>query len=185
MNIYKKQTRYLKNIISSLNKGFSLVEIIIASSIATFLIVTIVGIVMMLNSAFQKLNNSALNIFNISRLTGLVSNDILNPDLFPHHMLNPVAEQSTDCYVLKNNEITFFADHGKVEYKISDSTSDLKTFTITKKDEKYRFRLLKSFNINYYDSRDFETKDLTNFPSYCILNFTFYDNRKVSMKMKL
>jgi hypothetical protein len=185
MNIYKKQTRYPKNIILNSSDGFSLTELIITVSIATFLIVIIVGIVMMLYNAIHKLNDNALKVYNISRLTDLVSTDVLNPDLFPHHPLIPVGDQSTDCYVLKNNEITFYANKGKVEYKSSDLTSDIKTFTIIKKDKKYSFKLLKSFNINYFDSKDFEIKDLTIFPSYCILNLTFYDNRKVSMKMKL
>lgn len=185
MNRYRKQTHCLKNIISSLNRAFTLTEIIIASSIATFLIVIMVGIVIMLYSGFKKLNDNSIKIYNISHFTEIVSNDVLNPDLFPHHPLKPVKDQSTDCYDFKNNDITFFSDNGKVEYKYSDETSDKKAFIIIKKNKKYKFPIIKSFTINYFDSKDFGTTDLTVFPYYCVLNFTFYDNRKVSMKMRL
>jgi len=185
MNKSRKQTQYPKNIISNFNKAFSLVEIIIAASIATFLIVIIVSILMMLYSAFKKLNDNALKMYNISKLTELVSYDVLNPDLFPHHPLKPSEDQSTDCYNFENNDITFFAGQQKVEYKYIDSTDDTKTFMIIKKEKKYKFKVLKDFNINYYDNKDFEIKDYSFFPNYCILNFTFYDNKKASLKMRL
>jgi prepilin-type N-terminal cleavage/methylation domain-containing protein len=183
MNIREKSIHYLKSIISGKNNGFSLVETIITVSISAFLIAAVAGSVIMLYTGFNKINRNAARISEISKITSVISDDVLNPDLFPHHPFKNTGDETDDCYLFKKNEIVFFAGGGKVEYKYSDNTTD--RLVIKKNNKVYKFNAVKDFSIKYYDRKDFEVIGDNEYPHYCTFNITFYDGKKSLIKMKL
>lgn len=192
--------KYQKNIISSSNNGFSLIEVILSISIGTFIILIITSGIFILHNGLNKAKNQAVLIYDISKFAEIIINDTLNPDLFPHHPYTPADQvnkdsekDGNDSYIFNKNSIVFFANGSRVEYKFTKNDNNKNEFTIirgeeedNKKDEPIYF--IKDFNIGYYDKKDFEIIDFNNeedFPFYCKLNFKFYDNKSLTINMKL
>ena len=189
-----------KNIISSNNNGFSLVEVILAISIGTFILIIIVSGIFILHKGLSKAKDEAVLIFDISKFAEMVINDTLNPDLFPHHPYKSSdqagkdsEEDDNDSYIFNKESIVFFANGSRVEYKFTKSGDNKNEFTIIRGEEKDNkedepIYFIKDFNIGYYDKKDFEIIDFNNeedFPFYCKLNFKFYDNKTLTIDMKL
>ena len=196
-----------KNIISSNDSGFSLVEVILAISIGTFILIIIVSGIFILHKGLSKAKDEAVLIYDISKFAEMVINDTLNPDLFPHHPYKPTGQASkdsedddNDSYIFTKDSIVFFANGSRVEYKFTKSDDNKNEFTIIRGEEENAedaekkddndgpIYFIKDFSIDYYDKKDFEIIDFNNeedFPFYCKLNFKFYDNKTLSIDMKL
>lgn len=178
--------KLLKNtLLKKINNGFSLIELTLAITIGTIILTTILIGVFTLRKGFIRVKKESVRIDDIARLANIIIKDGLNPDLFPHHPYKDMDDNTTDGYILKEKRIVFFANGGKVEYRLSDVTSDGLLILRDEKELKYPF--IKDFNIKYYDKNGFEIVGDNNkeFPDSCLLIFTFYDNKKRSIKMKL
>ena len=108
-------------------------------------------------------------------------------------------------YIFNKDLIVFFANGGRVEYKFAKNDNEENAFTITRgeinkeddntedaentgnKGDPFSFSFIKDFKITYYDKKDFEIIDFgeEDFPYYCKLNFKFYDNKILTINMKL
>ncbi len=180
-----KQMKFLKNIILKKSNGFSLIELTIAITIGTFILLTILTGAFILRKGFDRTKKESIRIDDIAKFANIIINDALNPDLFPHHPFRETKDNTDDYYILEDNHIIFFANGGKVEYKISDVTSD--GLIIIRDEKENKFTFIKNFNIQYFDKKGFEIISINenDVVDSCLLNFTFYDNKKRSIKMKL
>lgn len=180
-----RQMKFLKNIILKKNNGYSLIELIIAITIGTFILLAVLTGAFVLRKGFDRTKKESVRIDDIAKFANIIINDTLNPDLFPHHPFQGTEDNTDDFYVLESNHITFFANGGKVEYKLSDATSD--GLIITRDEKENKFSFIKDFNIQYFDRKGFEiiSVNSNDNPDSCLMNFTFYDNKKRSIKMKL
>ena len=77
-----------------MNNGYSLIEMVIAISIATLLITSIVGGVFILHRGFIRTEENAVVIEKMAKFFELLSGNVLNPDIHPHHPI--------DQYILQN-----------------------------------------------------------------------------------
>jgi prepilin-type N-terminal cleavage/methylation domain-containing protein len=154
----------------TINKGFSLVEMIITITVSTIFIVFIVGSSFTLYRNFNRSQEKALVIKKMSEFLKTVSIDIYNPDIFPHH---PVKD-----YTFSENSLTFFANGKKVEYGFSGK------FYINKNDDKKEFAFIKDFKVSYLNKDGLINYDDT-FPFSCEMKFIFYDNNEIKLQMRL
>lgn len=180
-----KQMKFLKNIISKRNNGFSLIELTIAITIGTFILLTITTSVIILRKGFDRTKKESIRIDYIAKFANIIINDALNPDLFPHHPFKETKDNTDDYYVLESDHMIFFANGGRVEYKLSDETSD--GLIITRDEKENKFNFIRDFNIQYFDKKGFEIVSVNGNEAVdsCLLNFIFYDDKKRSIKMKL
>lgn len=155
----------------TINAGFSLVETVISISIATIFITTMVANSFMLYKNLNLSKNKSKNLYYLSMFVDVISNDVFNPDVFPHH---PKEE-----YFFSTNKIIFFANNQKIEYCFLD-----KNFTILKNNKKYLYNFIKNFNIKYYGKNEFQIFDL-DAPYYCEMTFLFNDNKEIKINMRL
>ncbi len=178
--------KLFKNIIlNKINHGYSLIELVIAITIGTLILTTIFTGVFVLRKGFSRVKNESVRIDSIAKFASVIIKDAFNPDLFPHHPFEDSIDNTDDAYFLKQDHIVFFANGGKVEYKYSDVTSD--GLIIIRGEDEYKYPFIKDLNIKYYDKKGFEIigVSINDFPDTCLMDFTFYDNKKRSIKMKL
>jgi prepilin-type N-terminal cleavage/methylation domain-containing protein len=176
---------YKSILLKKINNGYSLIELIVAIAIGTLILSTILIGAFTLRNGFIRVKKESVTIYDISKFANIIIKDGLNPDLHPHHPLLTSEDSTDDGYVLKDNQIIFFANLEKIEYKLSDVTSD--GLIIIRGEDVSNYPFIKDFNINYYDKKGFEIigVDINDFPDCCLLNFTFYDKKTRSIKMKL
>ena len=172
-------------LLMKINNGYSLIELTIAITIGTMILSTIFIGAFTLRNGFIRVKKESVTINDIADFANTIIKDGLNPDLFPHHTLITSEDSTDDGYILKENHIVFFANQGKVEYILSDVTSD--GLLIIRDDKEFKYPFIKDFNIKYYDKKGFEIigVNINDFPDSCLMNFTFYDNKKRAIKMKL
>ena len=184
----KLQMKYQKNIIQiQLNKGFSLVELVITIAISSFLLTAVTGGVFFLFSGFKRAENNSVEIKQAAFFFNAIASDILNPDIYPHH---PYKDQDNkedenqneeDNYKFNEKSISFFANGGRVSYIFDNSK-----FTIERKEKKEEYDLVKDFEIRYYDKDGYEISNVIDeYPYFCRLTFIMYDKNKVILDMRL
>lgn len=165
--------KFQKNIIlNKINNGFSLIEMVMAVSIATLLMASIITAAFILHRGFLQTKSNAIKIDKMAYLSKEIALDVLNPDTFPHH--------PQDQYELNNNSIAFFAKGTKVIYKYENDI-----FEITRDEKITNYEFIKDFNIKYYDIDGYEYFEVEEFPYKCILYFVFSDNKELSIEMRL
>jgi hypothetical protein len=152
-------------------KAFCLAEIVIAVAVSTIFIAAIVSVLFYLYGFFNNLNEKSLILKKTSDLLRIVSNDVLNPDIYPRHL--------PDEYILKNDSITFFSGGSRVEYTIIDGC-----FYIKRPGDEKIFKTVKDFNIEYFDDAGLIITE-NEYPFYCELNFKISSNEKIRLKMRL
>ena len=166
--------KFLKNIISLANKlkrGFSLMEIIIAVSASTALILFIVGFIFFMNNGFARLEKKSVNLEKKSYLLKTIALDILNCDTFPHHFV--------EDYSFSDNNIIFFANRGKVEYDFKDGK-----FILKRAGRQKEYDFIKAFEIKYFDNNGYMLSENSK-PEYCEMNITFTDDAKSAFTLRL
>ena len=172
-----------------INSAFSLIETIISITIATIFIVLMVANTFMMYRSFNISRDKSEGLFQVSRFIDIISLDILNPDIFPR--------RTKEGYVFSDTNITFFANNKKVEYRFNGNDFLItKTNIINKKDDTDQndlktndskeevFKFIKDFNIKYYNRDEFLVFDIES-PYYCEMSFTFKDNKKITVNMRL
>ncbi len=166
---YQKNTIYCRR-----TDAFSLMELIIAVTLATFLISFVFWSVLVIYRGLHRAEDNSNIVREKALFFKIIADDILNTDIFPHH--------PSDKYVLKNNEIAFFANGGKVDYLFDD-----KKFRINReKDNKdYTFEFIKDFSVSYYDRNGYKIFNFDDFPYYCELKFVMNDNREIKLNLRL
>lgn len=175
-----------KNIMLILKKdnAFTLIEIIIATAIITFLIIASVSSAMILHNIFKRTTDNSVKIKNLGELTSIVLSDSLNADLFPHHPFKNIGDASDDTYIFNKDSIKFFANGSMVEYKFSTKKDE--AFQIIRIERIYKFNFIRNFNVKYYDKKDFEIYNINlENPFYCIMEFSLDNKKTISVKMKL
>jgi prepilin-type N-terminal cleavage/methylation domain-containing protein len=156
---------------NSLNKGFSLAEIIIAITVSSVFVVFIVASTFFLYRSLNRSQEKSEKISRMAEFIKTVSIDVYNSDIFPHHQVKD--------YSYNSNSIVFFANGKKVQYDFSEGT-----FYVTKNEDKKEFKFISDFKISYYD-RDGLMVFEDGLPYYCEMVFVFYDKKEVKLDMRM
>lgn len=156
--------------ISIIDKGFSLVELIITITVSSFFLLLIVGVTFSLYKSFNRSQAKSIVIRDMSEFVKTLSIDIYNPDIFPHMPLKD--------YVFEDKHIVFYANGKKVEYGYDDK------FYMTKNEDTREFGFVSDFSVRYYDRDDAMIFD-DGIPYYCEFEFDFTDGKKLRMQMRL
>jgi prepilin-type N-terminal cleavage/methylation domain-containing protein len=165
--------KYQKNItFRSLNDGFSLVEMVITISVVSLLMTAVLSGAFFLNKGFNRAKDNSKQIFEISKMCEQVSLNALNTDIHPHHAASE--------FELAESSITFYAKGGKIKYDFSENK-----FNITENNRVQSYDCVKNFKIKYFDNESFELFNYDEFPYYCELYFTMFDNTELTLEMRL
>jgi hypothetical protein len=171
---YQKNIISVKTINNSLNNGFTIAELVVTVTVATFLITTIVSSLFMLFRGFSIAKKNSISIKEKAECFEQIINDIYNIDTFPHR---PGSE-----YILEEKHITFYANSMKADYLFSNGK-----LTVTYDDEeKIEYDIFKDFIIKYYSRDDLQVfPDDEYHPYYCEMIFILKDNNEKIIEMKL
>lgn len=175
----KKQIKYQKSITSKINNAYSLIEVIISTTVFTVIIVSLISMMVMFYGTLKKITENALKIYMLSKLITEISTDALNVDLHPHHLKENIDER-VEGYFFYKNKIKFFSNGIPIIYNFESHL-----FSIKKSDKIFNFDIIKDFNITYYNNKEFEIDPEKEFPYFCRFYFKFYDNKEFILKMKL
>lgn len=183
--LFQKKT-ILRIVMNRINRAFSLMETIISISAISFLILLIIGITFFLYSGFNKARNNSEKLNKTAKLLYIVTENILNTDLFPAH--------NKDEYLFEEREITFFSNGKKVNYSFNkvfkiktESAFDLSDDVSGDKQEikkESSFNSVKDFYIKYYDKDNLPVFN-DEIPFYCEFYFIFEDKTEKMLKMRL
>lgn len=155
-----------------MNNGFSMIETVITMTLSTFLLASIIGIVLFLQSAFLRVEEKSVKIKQVSDFFDIICTDVLNPDIYPHR---PLEE-----YTFEETAITFFANGEQVEYIFEEGVFEINRDTFY---ETYNF--VKEFSITYMDKDEFIVTDEEEQPHFCEMKFIMYDKKELILKMRL
>lgn len=165
--------RSAKSIISEkrISKGFSIAEIIFAVTIFTTVLTAIVGSSYLLYNGFARVKSNAVKQQKMAKFLENLAEDVYSVDIYPRY--------AGEEFVFEESLIQFTVQGLPVEYRAEEEH-----LVISRGKDETEYDFIKEFTVKYYDSNDFETMD-DEYPHYCVLNFTFYNKKKVSLTVKL
>ncbi|HBI39009.1 MAG TPA: hypothetical protein DDY71_15315 [Spirochaetia bacterium] len=155
-----------------LNNAFSLIEIIIFTSIATFFMIALTSSLFMIMNRYNSIKENSVEIKNIAVVIDYIEKDILNVNMYPH----PPYEE----YIYTIDHILFFSNNRKIEYRFNnDQFERIVNGKVVLKTAK-----VKNFSIQYFNYEDDVLKENQK-PAYCIMEFMFDKKSSHKFKMRL
>lgn len=185
---------------SDFKKGFSLVELVIAISVSTILITSLVASLFLLQRGFERAGLKSELINKKSKFFEIISYDVLNPDVFPRHIMN--SDETSDSFIFEEKSITFFTNHNKVNYNYTDNKFainreyvglDIVSLDVTsdssdkmeENEDVLEYDFIKDFEVTYFDKDGKNVVLDDEIPYYCVIKFIMDDNKEILLEMRL
>ncbi|OHD72655.1 MAG: hypothetical protein A2355_16025 [Spirochaetes bacterium RIFOXYB1_FULL_32_8] len=155
-----------------LNSAFSLIEIILFTTISTFFMITITFSLFMTLNRYISIKEKSVEIKDFSTVLYAIEKDVLNVNVYPH----PPYEE----YVYKPDAIIFFSNNQKIEYRINGKQFE----RVVNEKVVLKTLKIKEFSIQYFNYDDDVVKENQK-PAYCIMEFVIDEKNTINFKMRL
>lgn len=154
-----------------IKKGSSIVEVAITVTVFTIVFTAIVGSTYLLYNGFNRVKSNAVRLQEMGKFLETVTADVYSIDIYPRY--------AGEEFVFEEKLIGFTVMGSPVEYSEEEGS-----FKIKRGKDKVKYDFIDKFSVKYYDDNDFEIME-DEFPHYCIMSFTFYNKKTVSLTVKL
>lgn len=154
-----------------IKRGFSIVEVAFTVTVFTLVFSAIVGSGYLLYNGFNRVKSNAVRLQEMGKFLETVTADVYSVDIYPRY----AGEQ----FVFEEKLLAFTVMGSPVEYSEEGGS-----FKIKRGKERVEYKFIENFSVKYFDDNDFEIME-DEFPHYCVMSFTFYNKKTVSITVKL
>lgn len=154
-----------------INKGFSIVEVAFTVTVFTIVFSAIVGSGYLLYNGFNRVKSNAVRLQEMGKFLETVTADVYSIDIYPRYAGKEFTfEEKLLGFTVKGSPVEYSEDGG--------------SFKITRGKDKVEYEFIEKFDVKYFDDSDFEIME-DELPHYCVMSFTFYNKKTVSITVKL